>query len=196
MAAVEGRANYKMDTTGAEPHIQEVPSAADELMSLNTKTPEERLTPSSRQLAVEESLPVTPFYLLLGKHQQQTKEAAEGRKAPVLKTMAQDSPAIKEMLHTPAHVLPSASFLCPIFINSLLVSKANNSSADEPPDEVEMESDRGESDSEEEGALSDVHGQVPEATESLGDVAPKLSKAQEKELRKLRKLDYSWASAL
>ncbi|KAL8183741.1 UNVERIFIED_CONTAM: WD repeat-containing protein 75 [Gekko kuhli] len=167
-----------------------------ELMTLSTKTPEEQLTPSSRQLAVEESLPVTPFYLLLGKHQQQTKEAAEGRKAPVLKTVAQDSPAVKELLHTPAHVLPSASFLCRIFINSLLVSKVNNSSADELPDEVDMESASGESEPEEEGAVSDVHGRVPEATESLGDVTPKLTKAQEKELRKLRKLDYSWVSAL
>nr|XP_056717456.1 WD repeat-containing protein 75 [Euleptes europaea] len=167
-----------------------------ELMTFSTKTPEERLTPSSRQLAVEESLPVTPFYLLLGKHQQQTKEAAEGGRAPAPKTLAQDSPAVKELLHTPAHVLPSASYLCPIFINSLLVSKANDSNADELPGEVEMESDSGENESEEEGAVSDIHGQAPEAAESLGDIAPKLSKAQEKELRKLRKLDFSWVSAL
>ncbi|XP_048342813.1 WD repeat-containing protein 75 isoform X2 [Sphaerodactylus townsendi] len=166
-----------------------------ELMTFSTKTPEERLTPSSRQLTAEESLPVTPFYLLLGKHQQQTKEAAEGGRVPVLKTLAQDSPAVKELLHTPAHILPSASFLCPIFINSLLTPKAH-SSADELPGEVEMESDSGENESEEEGAVSDIPGQAPGAVESLGDVAPKLTKAQEKELRKLRKLDYSWVSAL
>ncbi|XP_054828300.1 WD repeat-containing protein 75 [Eublepharis macularius] len=165
-----------------------------ELMTFSTKTPEERLTPSSRQLAVEENL-MTPFYLLLGKHQQQTREAAEVGKAPAQKALAQESPAIKELLHTPAHVLPSASFLCPIFINSLLVSKTNKS-ADEFADEMEMETDSRDSESEEEGAVSEIPSQAPQATECLGDVAPKLSKAQEKELRKLRKLDYSWVSAL
>ncbi|XP_077175562.1 WD repeat-containing protein 75 [Paroedura picta] len=167
-----------------------------ELMTLSTKAPAEQLTPSSRQLAVEESLPVTPFYLLLGKHQRQTTEADGSGKAPVPKSMTQHSPAIKELLHTPAHILPSASFLCPIFINSLLISRANKSHADEHPPEAEMESDSGENESEEEGPVKEIHDQVPEATESLDEVAPKLTKAQEKELRKLRKLDYSWASAL
>ncbi|KAJ6665215.1 hypothetical protein lerEdw1_004264 [Lerista edwardsae] len=166
-----------------------------ELMTFSTRTPEEKLTPSSRQLTVEENLLMTPFHLLLGKHRQETKEAAEIRKGPVQSSLAQESPAVKEMLHTPAHVLPSASFLCPIFINSLLISKANES-ANKVADEVEMESDCEGDESDEEAEVAEVHQQVPQSTESLEDVASKLSKAQEKELRRIRKLDYSWASAL
>ncbi|KAH0621575.1 hypothetical protein JD844_023033 [Phrynosoma platyrhinos] len=119
-----------------------------ELMTFSTKTPEERLTPSSKQL-----------------------------------------------LHTPAHVLPSAAYLCPIFINSLLVSKTNKRT-DDVPNDVEMENDNGEDESEEETDITEVHPSASDALECLGEVIPKLSKAQEKELRKLRKLDYSWASAL
>ncbi|XP_053128663.1 WD repeat-containing protein 75 isoform X2 [Hemicordylus capensis] len=167
-----------------------------ELMTFSTKTPEERLSPSSRQLAVEESLPLTPFHLLLGKHQQQTKEAAEVRKAPGQNSLAQDSPAVKELLHTPAHVLPSASFLCPIFINSLLVSKTNSSAGD-VANEVEMESDMEDNESDEEVEVAEVHHQAPQAAaESLEDMTPTLSKAQEKELRRLRRMDYSWAASL
>ncbi|XP_062972345.1 WD repeat-containing protein 75 isoform X1 [Elgaria multicarinata webbii] len=166
-----------------------------ELMTFSTKSPEERLTPSSRQLAVEESFSMTPFYLLLGKHRQQTKEAAETGRVATQSNLAQESPAVKELLHTPAHVLPSASFLCPIFVNSLLVSKTSKSTG-EVSDEVEMESDNAENESEEEVDLTEVHPEASEATECLGDIIPKLSKAQERELRKIRKLDYSWASAL
>ncbi|XP_060636388.2 WD repeat-containing protein 75 [Anolis sagrei] len=167
-----------------------------ELMTFSTKTPEERLTPSSRQLAVEENFPVTPFYLLLGKHQQQAKETRETSNTPVQSNMAPESPAIKELLHTPAHVLPSAAYLCPIFINSLLVPKTSKR-IDEIPNEVEMESDGGEEDSEEETDIAEeVHPDASGLAESLEEVIPKLSKAQERELRKLRKLDYSWVSAL
>lgn len=104
------------------------------------------------KLAVEESLPVTPFSVLLGKHRrQQAQEDTDLGKPVVHNKQEQASPAVKEvgvitvkviaskittnkvfhkasvlslqLLHTPAHVLPSASFLCTIFINSLLISK-------------------------------------------------------------------------
>ncbi|XP_033024487.1 WD repeat-containing protein 75 [Lacerta agilis] len=168
-----------------------------ELMTFSTKTPEERLTPSSRQLAIEESFTMTPFYLLLGKHQQQNKEATETGRLPVQNNFAQESPAVKELLHTPAHVLPSASFLCPIFISSLLISKANKSTS-EVADEVEMESDNSENESEEEDAeVAKMDSEAPQVTDCLEDnIPPKLSKEQEKKLRRLRKLDYSWASVL
>nr|XP_028562458.1 WD repeat-containing protein 75-like [Podarcis muralis] len=169
-----------------------------ELMTFSTKSPEERLTPSSRQLAVEESFPMTPFYLLLGKHQQQNKEATETGRLPIQKNFAQESPAVKELLHTPAHVLPSASFLCPIFINSLLISKANKSTT-EVANEVEMESDNSENESEEEEdtEVAKMDSEAPQATDCLEDnIPPKLSKEQEKKLRQLRKMDYSWASVL
>uniref|UniRef100_A0A803WD87 WD repeat domain 75 n=1 Tax=Ficedula albicollis TaxID=59894 RepID=A0A803WD87_FICAL len=166
-----------------------------ELMTLSTKSLEERLTPSSKQLAVEESLPVTPFSLLLGKHRhQQAQEDTDLGKLVVHNKQEQASPAVKELLHTPAHVLPSASFLCTIFINSLLISKENKS-AEEVADEVEMESEKAEDDSDEE----DVTAMEQEDTshmELLGEMTCKLSKSQEKELQKIRKMDYSWLSAL
>uniref|UniRef100_A0A8C5IS02 WD repeat domain 75 n=1 Tax=Junco hyemalis TaxID=40217 RepID=A0A8C5IS02_JUNHY len=165
-----------------------------ELMTLSTKSLEERLTPSSKQLAVEESLPVTPFSVLLGKHRrQQAQEDTDLGKPVVHNKQEQASPAVKELLHTPAHVLPSASFLCTIFINSLLISKENKS-AEEVADEVEMESEKAEDDSDEE----DVTAMEQEDTshiELLGEITCKLSKSQEKELRKIRKMDYSWISA-
>uniref|UniRef100_A0A803V5Y2 WD repeat domain 75 n=1 Tax=Ficedula albicollis TaxID=59894 RepID=A0A803V5Y2_FICAL len=147
------------------------------------------------QLAVEESLPVTPFSLLLGKHRhQQAQEDTDLGKLVVHNKQEQASPAVKELLHTPAHVLPSASFLCTIFINSLLISKENKS-AEEVADEVEMESEKAEDDSDEE----DVTAMEQEDTshmELLGEMTCKLSKSQEKELQKIRKMDYSWLSAL
>uniref|UniRef100_A0A669QIP0 WD repeat domain 75 n=1 Tax=Phasianus colchicus TaxID=9054 RepID=A0A669QIP0_PHACC len=150
-----------------------------ELMTVSTKSLEERLTLSSKQLAVEESLPVTPFSLLLGKHRQQQSQ--------------EDVDLGKILLHTPAHVLPSASFLCPIFINSLLVSKENKS-VEEAPAEVEMESEGAEDDSDEENTVTEMKQEDIMPTESLGETTHKLSKSEEKELRKIRKTDYSWIS--
>uniref|UniRef100_A0A8B9RRE7 WD repeat domain 75 n=1 Tax=Accipiter nisus TaxID=211598 RepID=A0A8B9RRE7_9AVES len=98
------------------------------------------------------------------------------------------------LLHTPAHVLPSASFLCPIFINSLLISKENKS-AEEVADEVEMESEKTEDDSDEERGVTEMEQEDTSAMELLGEMTRKLSKSQEKELRKIRKMDYSWISA-
>uniref|UniRef100_A0A8C8RY64 WD repeat domain 75 n=1 Tax=Pelusios castaneus TaxID=367368 RepID=A0A8C8RY64_9SAUR len=167
-----------------------------DLMTFSTKSTEERLTPSSKQLAIEESLPVTPFYLLLGKHrnQQQSKENADLGTAVVPSHLAQHSPAIKELLHTPAHVLPSASFLCSIFINSLLIPKENKS-AGEVADEVEMDSEKAEDESDEDIEVTEMEPDI-NPTEILGEITPKLSKSQEKELRKIRRMDYSWIAAL
>uniref|UniRef100_A0A8C8EG05 WD repeat domain 75 n=1 Tax=Otus sunia TaxID=257818 RepID=A0A8C8EG05_9STRI len=170
-------------------------TATQELITLSTKSLEERLTPSSKQLAVEESLPVTPFSLLLGKHRRhQSQEDIDLGKLVVRNKPEQDSPAVKELLHTPAHVLPSASFLCPVFINSLLISK-ENPSAEEVADEVEMESEKTEADSDEERDVTEMEQEDTSPVELLGEITCKLSKSQEKELRKLRKMDYSWISA-
>ncbi|XP_061858678.1 WD repeat-containing protein 75 isoform X2 [Colius striatus] len=147
------------------------------------------------QLAVEESLPMTPFSLLLGKHRhQQSQEDLDLGKLVVHNTHKQDSPAVKELLHTPAHVLPSASFLCPVFINSLLISK-DNKSDEEVDDEVEMESEKTEDDSDEERDVTEMEQEDTNPMELLGEMTYKLSKSQEKELRKIRKMDYSWISA-
>eukprot|EP00076_Gallus_gallus_P006709 XP_001233408.2 WD repeat-containing protein 75 [Gallus gallus] len=164
-----------------------------ELMTVSTKSAQERLTLSSKQLAVEESLPVTPFSLLLGKHRHQQSQGDVDLGKIVHHHHEQDSPAVKELLHTPAHVLPSASFLCPIFINSLLVSKENKST-EETPDEVEMESEEAEDDSDEENSVTEMKQEDKMPLESLGETTHRLSKSEEKELRKIRKVDYSWIS--
>ncbi|NXY83150.1 WDR75 protein, partial [Alcedo cyanopectus] len=189
------------EMTGSEKHLWLRRSQlffltdTQELMTLSTKSLQERLTPSSNQLAVEESLPVTPFSLLLGKHRsQQSEEEADLGKLLVHSKHEQDSPAVRELLHTPAHVLPSASFLCPIFINSLLISKENKSAA-EVADEVEMESEKTEDDSDEERDIAEMEQDDTSPLELLGEMTCKLSKSQEKELRKIRRMDYSWISA-
>ncbi|NXX43852.1 WDR75 protein, partial [Tricholaema leucomelas] len=166
-----------------------------ELVTLSTKSLEERLTAASKQLAVEESLPGTPFSLLLGKHRHHpSQEDTDLANGIVQNKHKQESPAVRELLHTPAHVLPSASFLCSMFINSLLISKENKS-AKEVADEVEMESEQAEDDSDEEGDVAEMEQGDRSAVESLGELPCKLSKSQERELRKIRKMDYSWIAA-
>ncbi|NXU49613.1 WDR75 protein, partial [Turnix velox] len=166
-----------------------------ELLTLSTKSLQERLTLSSKQLAVEEGLHATPFSLLLGKHRQlQSQEDTDLGKILVHNKCEQDSPAVKELMQTPAHVLPSASFLCPIFINSLLFSKENKS-VEEVADEVEMESEKTEDDSDEERGVTEIEQGDTSPMELLGEITCKLSKSQEKELRKIRKINYSWILA-
>uniref|UniRef100_A0A8C8IBC8 WD repeat-containing protein 75 second beta-propeller domain-containing protein n=1 Tax=Oncorhynchus tshawytscha TaxID=74940 RepID=A0A8C8IBC8_ONCTS len=94
-----------------------------DLMTFSTKTEEDRLLASSKRLMVDDSVAVTPFYLLLGKHRQQ-QEALTNPMAERIQ-LPQGSIAIKELLYTPAHVLPSASFLCSMFVRSLLISSSS-----------------------------------------------------------------------
>uniref|UniRef100_A0A673YGT6 WD repeat domain 75 n=1 Tax=Salmo trutta TaxID=8032 RepID=A0A673YGT6_SALTR len=70
------------------------------------------------------SVAVTPFYLLLGKHRQQQQQEALTNPMAERIQLPQGSIAIKELLYTPAHVLPSASFLCSMFVRSLLISSS------------------------------------------------------------------------
>uniref|UniRef100_A0A4W5RH46 WD repeat domain 75 n=1 Tax=Hucho hucho TaxID=62062 RepID=A0A4W5RH46_9TELE len=69
-------------------------------------------------LMVDDSVAVTPFYLLLGKHRRQQLEKTSAQLTPLSRSLPQ-------LLHTPAHVLPSASFLCAMFVRSLLVSRSS-----------------------------------------------------------------------
>uniref|UniRef100_A0A8C7GIW9 WD repeat domain 75 n=1 Tax=Oncorhynchus kisutch TaxID=8019 RepID=A0A8C7GIW9_ONCKI len=94
-----------------------------DLMTFSTKTEEDRLLASSKRLMVDDSVAVTPFYLLLGKHRQH-QEALTNPMAERIQ-LPQGSIAIKELLYTPAHVLPSASFLCSMFVRSLLISSSS-----------------------------------------------------------------------
>ncbi|KAJ7395583.1 hypothetical protein BTVI_153330 [Pitangus sulphuratus] len=67
--------------------------------------------------------------------------------------------------------------------------------AEEVADEVEMESEKTEDDSDEERDVTEMEQEDTSHVELLGEMTCKLSKSQEKELRKIRKMDYSWISA-
>uniref|UniRef100_A0AAR2KTA9 WD repeat-containing protein 75 second beta-propeller domain-containing protein n=1 Tax=Pygocentrus nattereri TaxID=42514 RepID=A0AAR2KTA9_PYGNA len=100
-----------------------------ELLTFSTKAEDERILNSRKQLLVDDSVAVTPFYLLLGKHRQQQEEKQNSGVSQAADRVQppQASVAIKELLHTPAHVLPAASFLCSMFVNSLLISNTGSS---------------------------------------------------------------------
>uniref|UniRef100_A0A8C2AH42 WD repeat domain 75 n=1 Tax=Cyprinus carpio TaxID=7962 RepID=A0A8C2AH42_CYPCA len=89
-----------------------------DLLTFSTATEEDRMLSSSKQLVIDDSVAVTPFYLLLGKHrQQQQKLNTQSHPAADKPQQTQGS-----LLHTPAHVLPAASVLCSMFVNSFLIS--------------------------------------------------------------------------
>uniref|UniRef100_A0A673GE99 WD repeat-containing protein 75-like n=1 Tax=Sinocyclocheilus rhinocerous TaxID=307959 RepID=A0A673GE99_9TELE len=144
-----------------------------DLLTFSTATEEDRILSSSKQLVIDDSVAVTPFYLLLGKHGQQQQ-----------KLNTQSHPAL---LHTPAHVLPAASVLCSMFVNSLLIS---NTGVQE-----EMDSEKEEEDSEEEMEACDSQQEL-RVQGSVDEVTLKLSKAQERELKRVRKTDFSWMAGL
>ncbi|KAK2497646.1 hypothetical protein MC885_021137 [Smutsia gigantea] len=166
------------------------------LLTFSTKSPEEKLTPTSKQLLVEESLPTTPFYFILGKHRQQQDEKLDEtlENELVQLPLTENIPAISELLHTPAHVLPSASFLCSMFINSLLLSKETKS-AEEIPDDTDMDEAKESDDTDEDNDFTE-RVQDTNNTDLEEDIIHQSSKSEEKELRKFRKVDYSWITAL
>uniref|UniRef100_A0A8D3BQH0 WD repeat domain 75 n=1 Tax=Scophthalmus maximus TaxID=52904 RepID=A0A8D3BQH0_SCOMX len=101
---------------------------------------------------------------------------------------------VRRLLQTPAHVLPSTSFLCSMFVRSLLISVTDSREEDKQVKE-EMESEKEEEDSEGEMESStsrpEAAAQGGQASES---VAPPLTRAQVRELRRVKKLDHSWLS--
>uniref|UniRef100_A0A667GVS3 WD repeat domain 75 n=1 Tax=Lynx canadensis TaxID=61383 RepID=A0A667GVS3_LYNCA len=166
------------------------------LLTFSTKSPEEKLTPTSKQLLAEESLPTTPFYFILGKHrEQQDEKINEAFESELVQLpLTENIPAISELLHTPAHVLPSASFLCSKFVSSLLLSKETKS-GEEIPEDVDMEEGKESDDSDEENDFTEKI-QDTNNTDLGEDLLHQLSKSEEKELRKFRKVDYSWITVL
>ncbi|XP_043927041.1 WD repeat-containing protein 75 [Protopterus annectens] len=170
-----------------------------DLLTFTTQSEEDRLALSSKQLVIEENVPMTPFYLLLGKHRQLQQERldAETGNVAVQSQLPKGSVAIRELLITPAHVLPSASVLCTMFVNSLLIGKAGKGSEMEATEDVEMESEDDSVDDD-----SDKEAESPKRQEKESksacfaeDLLPKLSKYEEKELKRIRKLDFSWVSS-
>ncbi|KAK2906359.1 WD repeat-containing protein 75 [Channa argus] len=170
-----------------------------ELMTFTTKAEEDRLMASSKQLLIDDSVAMTPFYLLLGKHrqhQQQENQDAVSNLSAERTALPQGSVAIKELLQTPAHVLPSTSFLCSMFVQSLLIS-ITDSREEHSHAEEEMEDKKEEEDSEEEMEFSTSGLQpAPVGNEATEPAAPTLSKAQVRELRRVKKLDHSWFAGL
>lgn len=167
-----------------------------DLMTFTTKAEEDRLMASSKQLVIDDSVAMTPFYLLLGKHRQQENEDPLSSLSAERTPLPQGSVAIRELLQTPAHVLPSTSFLCSMFVQSLLISVTEPREENKHAEE-EMESEKEEEDSEGEMESStprpeqaSVDGKAAEST------APALTKAQVRELRRVKKLDHSWLTDL
>ncbi|XP_026073397.1 WD repeat-containing protein 75 [Carassius auratus] len=168
-----------------------------DLMTFSTATEEDRLLSSSRRLVIDDSVAVTPFYLLLGKHrQQQQKLDTPSHPAADKPQQPQGSVTITELLHTPAHVLPAASVLCSMFVSSLLISNTGV----QDPLRKEMESSEQEMNGEEEDSEEEMEAcdsqQELRAQGSVDEVTPKLSKAQERELKRVRKTDFSWMAGL
>uniref|UniRef100_A0A4W4HH52 WD repeat-containing protein 75 second beta-propeller domain-containing protein n=1 Tax=Electrophorus electricus TaxID=8005 RepID=A0A4W4HH52_ELEEL len=155
-----------------------------ELLTFSTRAEDERILNSRKELLVDDSVAMTPFYLLLGKHrqQQQEKQTSVPSQAADRAQLPQGCVAIRELLHTPAHVLPPASFLCSVFLNSLLISNTVDSEKEEVDSEEEMEMNNG--------------PQGVRTQGSVGEAPPSLSRAEEKELRRLRKTDFSWVTSL
>uniref|UniRef100_A0A671L163 WD repeat-containing protein 75-like n=1 Tax=Sinocyclocheilus anshuiensis TaxID=1608454 RepID=A0A671L163_9TELE len=157
-----------------------------DLLTFSTATEEDRMLSSSKRLVIDDSIAVTPFYLLLGKHrQQQQKLNTPSHPAADKPQQPQGSVTITELLHTPAHVLPAASVLCSMFVSSLLISNTGQ----------EMNSEKEEEHSEEEMEACDSQQEL-RAQGSVDEVTPKLSKAQERELKRVRKTDFSWMAGL
>ncbi|XP_061923642.1 WD repeat-containing protein 75 [Entelurus aequoreus] len=167
-----------------------------DLKTFFTKTEENQLMASNKPLVIDDSVAMTPFHLLLGSHRQEqdnprplSSEAAERTQPP------QSSAAVKELLQTPAHVLPSTPFLCSMFVQSLLISVTD--SREEKHADEEMESEKEEEDSEEEmesGVSRPKQASVE--GEAAQSAAPPLTRAQAKELRRVKKLDHSWLSSI
>ncbi|XP_071977045.1 WD repeat-containing protein 75 isoform X2 [Engystomops pustulosus] len=170
-----------------------------DLMTFSTKSTEEMLTPLSKQLAPEESLPFTPFFALLERKRQQIQlEKDRGGNMPLDKSSlasckVQESFAVKELLQTPAHVLPPAAILCSLFVNSLLISQEHTSGEQDGKD-LDLESDKTEEGSDGE-LIGNTESQHPILTGDSYTTSLKLLKSEEKELRRFRRKDFAWVSS-
>uniref|UniRef100_A0A3P9K5J4 WD repeat domain 75 n=1 Tax=Oryzias latipes TaxID=8090 RepID=A0A3P9K5J4_ORYLA len=166
-----------------------------DLLTFITKAEEDKLTASSKQLVVSDDVAMTPFHLLLGKHRDQLENPqAESRLSVEPIRQPSSSAGIDELLQMPAHVLPSASFLCSMFVQSLLIS-VNKPSEQNKEKEEEMESEKEEEDSDGEMESRISRPEHMPSGES-GCAAPTLTKEEVRELRRLKKLDHSWMKGL
>ncbi|XP_073414225.1 WD repeat-containing protein 75 [Dendrobates tinctorius] len=168
-----------------------------DLMTFSTKSPEKKLIPLGKQLAPEESLPFTPFFMLEKKRQQKQAESPvdmQLEKSALVGRKTQENVAVRELLHTPAHVLPPAAILCSLFVDSLLISQHHKCTEQDNTD-FDMDSEKADDDSDE-----DLH-EAPQSLDLMpntcSDANPlRLLKSEEKELRRIKRRDFTWVSIL
>ncbi|XP_077435731.1 WD repeat-containing protein 75 [Vanacampus margaritifer] len=168
-----------------------------DLMTFITKAEEEQLMASNKQLAIDDTVAMTPFQLLLGQRRQGGEDDLDQSDRPdtaAREHLPQGSAAVKELLQTPAHVLPAATFLCSVFLQSLLISVTESSKPKHV--EEEMESEKEEEDSEEEEMQTGAFGAKRSLMGASEAAAPAMTRAQVRELRRVKKLERGWLSGL
>ncbi|KAF6738738.1 WD repeat-containing protein 75 [Oryzias melastigma] len=174
-------------------------SPSMDLLTFITKAEEDRLMASNKQLVVSDDVAMTPFHLLLGKHQKQQQDNPQQESSQSVEPIPQPSSSagINELLQMPAHVLPSASFLCSMFVQSLLISVKDPSASEQNKEEEEMESEKEEEDSdgEMESRISRPE-HMPSGGQESVCAAPTMTKEEARKLRRLKKLDHSWMKGL
>lgn len=171
-----------------------------DLFTFLTKTEEERLMASSKLQKIDDSVAMTPFYLLLGKHREQQQEEGETLSSQLggRTQLSQRSVFLKAMESTPSHLLPSVNILCSKLMETLLLPASDDSREETPPTEEEMDSEKkadddDDDDSEEEPETGHSKAELQTAVEAVLTAGKaELSKAEKKELRRMEKLNYKW----
>ncbi|XP_061648700.1 WD repeat-containing protein 75 [Phyllopteryx taeniolatus] len=171
-----------------------------DLMTFITKAEENRLMASNKQLAIDDTIAMTPFHLLLGQQRRGGNDVdhADHCDAAERVQLPQGSAAIKELLQTPAHVLPGATFLCSMFVQSLLISVTDSSKPKHSNEEMESEKVEEDSSDEEDMDTGIVKPKGPsvEESEAVEPAAPVMTRAQARELRRVKKLERGWLSGI
>uniref|UniRef100_A0A8C4HZA1 WD repeat domain 75 n=1 Tax=Dicentrarchus labrax TaxID=13489 RepID=A0A8C4HZA1_DICLA len=157
-----------------------------DLMTFTTKAEEDRLMASSKQLVIDDSVAMTPFYLLLGKHRQQENQDSLGGMSAERTPLPQGSVAIRE-------VGSPALFMLIYYFFSYMCSHGLREENKHTEEEMESEKEEEDSEGEMESSTRPKESLESEATESA---APALTKAQARELRRVKKLDHSWLAGL
>uniref|UniRef100_A0A3Q2XBL4 WD repeat domain 75 n=1 Tax=Hippocampus comes TaxID=109280 RepID=A0A3Q2XBL4_HIPCM len=172
-----------------------------DLMTFITQAEEKQLMASNKQLVVDDTVAMTPFHLLLGARRQGggDLDQPDHPDTSARAQLPQGSAAIKELLQTPAHVLPAATFLCSMFVQSLLISVADSSKTKHIEEEMESEKEEEDSFDEEEDEKTGVvraKWASMEAGEAAEAAAPAMTRTQARELRRVKKMERGWLSGL
>uniref|UniRef100_A0A8C5ANR8 WD repeat domain 75 n=1 Tax=Gadus morhua TaxID=8049 RepID=A0A8C5ANR8_GADMO len=160
-----------------------------ELLTFLTKPEEERLMALSKQVAptIDDSVAMTPFYLLLGKHR---KRQEEERDILSSQSGVRNLRLWGESWNFGVPNLAPGNHVMSSCVSSMCLLRD-----EEQPTEVEMESEKEEEDSEEEGASVPPRPEH-ESSDTGAKLGPVLTKAEHRELRGVKKLDYSWIRGL